>query len=793
MLAPDTWATSLGTRCPAVRSPVPSSDPAVFLSHASPDAEAARRIADALRGFGVEVWLDLNEPRGSDSCDATLRSQIETCALFVPLISRATQQQTEARFRLEWQWADDRTRLLPPARPFIVPVVIDDTAEYGASVPPSFARTPWSRLPGGQPSMAFLDQIKHLIQTIPAPASAAPTVPAPSAARPVEKRRRFAWVFGAALAVTGAVAAIAFRNVGPMFRSPPAPPADTAAHRGTATVSAPAVDRRNIAVLPFANLSADAAASSFFADGFQEDLLTTLSYLGELRVVSRTSARQYRTTQKSAHQIGRELHVGTLLEGSVLRSGDHVRVTSQLTDATTGQHLWAQAYDRELQDIFAIQRELAQAVAQTLGVDLTEKEAATLALIPTHNSAAYELFLREREHHDDSTNTSERMQQSIELLQRAVALDPTFAQAWSLLAVNHAEFYFRGYDQTPHRLELATMAIDHALSLAPHDPTVQADAGRYHDYGFRDYVRAAAYFQQVLEVAPHNVDALASMGFIRRREGRWAESVTLMEQALALDPRNLTVLRALAVTYELMRHYDLALARRQTLHELVPDDLAAAFEVARLQSIQSESAKPVELALVPYAGIITDAPEPVWQARFAVARSHGDWTQCLDLLDHPPAGANAARLRSQRLKTLWAADRLEEARLLAQQTVDDLQRTLEATPHDLELLQQRFLALCLLGARDESQVELNHLTQLQLELRDAIDGQFWRTMRIDWFAFFGTPDQTAAAIRAALRYPGCALTRWSFLQPDFPATVSHSAPFQDLMTDASAWAPLPLD
>lgn len=783
---------------------MPSSHP-IFISYAHEDAAPARALADALRETGLEVWFDQNELRGGDQWDTKIRVQIKSCGLFIPLISRTTQARDEAYFRLEWKLADDRSHLMAPGKVFIVPVVIDDTAEYNASVPESFSRAQWTRLPDGQPTDAFVAQVKHLATggaSAPpfppgAPAPTAPNVPRTPPATPATRASGKPRIPVGLIVVVAAIAGITAVAISGNRDDPPsaAPASATSADATGAPPAAPAMDRRSIAVLPFTNMSEDPAANSFFADGVHEDLLTNLAYIGELRVVSRTSVMPYRDTRKPVKQIAEELRVGTLLEGSVRRAGDRVRVTAQLIDASTDEHIWAQTYDRELKDVFAIQGELARAIAAALRIALTDRQAATLAQAPTQNPAAYELFLREREMSERDGNDQDRVQRSIQLLQRAVTLDPEFAQAWALLAVNYAQTHFWNYDRTPERLDLAHAAITKALALAPDDLTVKTHAGSYHYYGYRNYAQAAAYYQAVLDVAPQHVDALASMGFIRRREGKWAESVALHRRAIALDPRNVSVLRGLVASLDKMRHYDRAIAYQQQLVEVLPNSLADELFLAQLRCQAELSVQPLQATLARYDGITSDVPDVLWYWRLNTARAAGDWATAHAMLDDPIASMNRDEVTETRIFVLLEQDELEAVNTLAPPLISTYEAKLAAAaaPGDMALMSRLFALYCVTEQREKARALLDRSKAALQALNDAVDGQGWRLNQFFWEMIFGDPVTAVETVREALRYPGADLHRWTFIKRDFPAVFRNQPALQALLADDDAWAPLPLD
>ncbi len=330
---------------------------AVFLSYASQDAAIALQLCNALRQAGIEVWFDQSELRGGDAWDASIRRQIKACALFIPIISRHTHARDEGYFRLEWKLAVDRSHLIVAERPFLLPVVIDDTSDQADKVPDRFRDLQWTRLPGGQSADIFVERVRRLLSPDPTTpnatsvlSSAPPTASmgaASTRSTPLASRLHVFWLVGGLLIlVTGYLVVDKF-----VLPKHSVPAADTPA---AASAHVEAVSDKSIAVLPFADMSENKDAG-FFADGVHEDLLTNLALVPELHVVSRTSVMQYRGTTKTMRQIGQELGVAYVLEGSVRRAGNRIRVTGQLINTRTDQHVWAKNYDRDLTDLFNIQ------------------------------------------------------------------------------------------------------------------------------------------------------------------------------------------------------------------------------------------------------------------------------------------------------------------------------------------------------------------------------------------------------------------------------------------------------
>jgi len=491
---------------------------AVFISYAREDLAAARRIADALAAFDVEVWVDQTELQGGDAWDREIRAQIKNCALFVPIISANTEARREAYFRLEWKLAEERTHLMAEGTSFLVPIAIDTTMEDGALVPASFLRAQWLRLPRGVPNTHFVDRVRTLLEDHPR----SPGQPA-APPRPPERPWIGKW--------TGLVAGLALAG-GLWFLGHRAGPA--AAGEASAVANRP---EKSIAVLPFVNMG-EAPENAFFTDGIHEDILTTLANVGELKVISRTSVAQYRDSQKPLRQIAEELGVRYVLEGSVQRAGNSVRVTAQLIDARTDAHIWAQKYDEQfdLNDVFAIQSALATEIAGALNAAISPQEKARLGSRPTTNVAAYEFYLRGREQFRAEDNTRDRLAKTEPLFAQAVALDSGFALAWKALADVHFLAY-QTLDRSAAQLAQAKECVDTAVRLAPDDPVVILGLGNYYEVT-NDLKAARACYERAVAAAPNNVDVLASLSSIDRKDGHWEAALAELRQAASLDPRS---------------------------------------------------------------------------------------------------------------------------------------------------------------------------------------------------------------------------------------------------------------
>jgi serine/threonine protein kinase/Tfp pilus assembly protein PilF len=331
-------------------------------------------------------------------------------------------------------------------------------------------------------------------------------------------------------------------------------------NRAMSQNAAPAnTSEKSIAVLPFDNLS-DHQANANFAMGIQDEILTDLAKIADLKVISRTSSMQYKTGGKrNLREIGQQLGVAHVLEGSVQRAGNRVRVNTQLIDARTDAHLWAQTYDRDLADVFAIQSEIAKTIAQQLKAELSLQEKGAMEKPPTTDFVGYELFLRAVALVIDTGNgmlpNSARLPQAVRLLDEAVTRDPHFVRAWCLLSMTHGWLYVQGDDRTPTRRDLAKTAVQAALRLQPDAGEPHLALAFYYYNCFRDFGRARSELAIASRTLPNDAVVFELTAYIDRREGRWEEATRNMERVIELDPRNLGNLAELMEMYHYQRRY----------------------------------------------------------------------------------------------------------------------------------------------------------------------------------------------------------------------------------------------
>jgi TolB-like protein/Flp pilus assembly protein TadD len=575
----------------------PGSTPAaaVFLSYASQDAEAARKICDALRAAGIEVWFDQSELRGGDVWDRKIRQQIHDCALFVPIVSEHTQARLEGYFRLEWKLAVDRSHLMALERPFLVPVVVDGTGDQEAVVPDAFRAVQWTRVPAGDPPPAFVEHVRRLLSpelfrgttTIRPQASAAP-----GTAAVIGQSVRASWRLRPALlglvaaAVCGALAYLVIDKIWISKHSPTSQPMTSAAPETVSRVrtipTAFSPPPHSIAVLPFVNMSGD-KEQDYFSDGLSEELLNSLARINELQVAARTSSFYFKGEHADLATIAHKLNVASVLEGSVRRSGHTIRVTAQLNNAVTGYHLWSQTYDRDLGDVLKLQTDIANAVANALRVTLLGDVAAKIEVGGTRNPAAFDAYLRASNsyRHFGPANLAagglnkEGLQSAVAAYTEAIRADPDYALAYAGRSLAFADFaralvtgpdvggYFnKAHSDARKAIALAPDLAEGHLALANFfaGSLELADA-------FREYERALA-------LAPGNATMLREYGAFAVLIGRSEAGLAAAHRLLVLDPLNSMNHFGLGTTLIFARRYGEAIIALTDAKAPTPEDVS---------------------------------------------------------------------------------------------------------------------------------------------------------------------------------------------------------------------------
>ena len=613
----------------------------------------------------------------------------------------------------------------------------------------------WTRLSDGIPTAQFVERVKRLTEKPLAAAEeatgarafaqAVPTGPSGGKAVP-----GWVWGLGAGFVVAVAAFLITHRKAEP----PAAPEAKVEAKPAEPTAEAAVeskVSEKSIAVLPFANMS-DEKDNAFFTDGIQEDILTNLALVHELRVVSRTSVQRYRDTTKPITQIASELGVAYILEGSVRRAGNKVRVTGQLIQAATDQHVWAKAYDRDMTDIFAIQSELSQAIASELKAALSPEEKAQLDRQPTQNTAAYDLYLRAR-----SMDSLSDLHKQEQILEQAVAMDPSFARAWADLADEYAEDAFEQHEGMDALLAKSKAAIDKAVQLAPDDPEVISSLGTFYYYGYRDYAKANEQYQRIARLRPNDASVDNSLALILRRQGKWAESLEHSRRAVALDVANARYLNNHIATLVEARRYDELAEAWKRMAALKPERWEIPFQVAIVAFHATGSTKEAE------AFIAHMTPEQR-------VSSEG-----MDLLTNwaTTTGnyAEAARLQkiqryttSQELEPweqdvisaltfVYAGDKAGAIERLGHIPEDNIKR-LEREPNNARCWTFQAIILLCQGKTDEGVRASDRSLEIMSKTQDALDLGIYKGFHFMNLAATGDSDRAIAELAKLVRLPG---------------------------------------
>ncbi len=557
-----------GNEPDAEHSADPHSD-AVFISYASQDASAAERIASALRAAGIEVWFDQSELRGGDAWDASIRRQIKNCALFIAVISKNTHARGEGYFRLEWKLAVDRSHLMASDLPFLLPVVVDNTSDREDRVPDRFREVQWTRLPGGTNADTFVNRVHRLLS--PHASMPAATSAQSSAARSTlpASRSFVRWIAGGLVFI--AAGYFVFDKFVPPKHSAPA--ADRAV---TAPVQGKEISDKSVAVLPFTDMS-EKHDQEYFGDGVAEEILDLLAKASQLEVIARTSSFSFKGKSDDIPTIAGKLHVAYILEGSVRRSGNRLRVTTQLVRASTGVHMWSETYDRDLQDIFTVQDEIAGAVVAALKLQLLPSQPFAGAH-RTASQEAYAHYLRglqlaRRDSHEDDRHAMDEFAAAIDL-------DPGYAAAYAGLADSTYKVADDNGDEATFRR--AVEAADRSLSLDPQLPEGYITRVRIRVGYSRDFAGARADAEQAVALSPGDARAQLAYAYVLICSGRTTEGITAERKALDIDPLNLWAWVSLAL--RLLNSGDLADAEQAGLRalEIRPESVHGQYVLARI-------------------------------------------------------------------------------------------------------------------------------------------------------------------------------------------------------------------
>ena len=520
--------------------------------------------------------------------------------------------------------------------------------------------------------------------------------------------------------------------------------------------AAAAVPEKSIAVLPFKNLSRD-PDNAYFSEGVQDEILTRLAKIAELKVIARTSTQKYKSAPDNLREVGKQLGVANILEGSVQRSGDLVHVNVQLIRADTDAHLWAESYDCKLSEgVFAVELEVAQKVASALNAKLTGAEEQALVLQPTNNPEAYDAYLRGLAFDARSSYSGDATKTAIDSYERAVQLDPNFALAWARLSRANANVYFRSSDTTAARRDAAKRALENAQKLQPNSPETLLALGYYQYWVLRDYELAKTTFGLVRKALPANSEVRQALGAVTRREGAWNESVAYWEEALALDPRNPELLSNAAFTYAILRQFPTALKLYDRALDLVPNDpdlMAIKATVYQAQGNLHEAAKLL---------MDVDAQTPsgiAFGAKLAQLRLERNHAEAIRLLQTRLAqfsfGSEIDRGVNQVLLAL--AQRLAGDRPAARATAEQARNTLDPLfknqPDNPDLAAVMALAHASLEEKDSALKAAERATVLLPSSKDRVNGPAFEENLALIQAMFGETTRAISTLTRLLETP----------------------------------------
>ena len=517
---------------------------------------------------------------------------------------------------------------------------------------------------------------------------------------------------------------------------------------------------RVLVVLPFKNLGAP--ADQYFADGLTEEITNRLASLSGLRVISRTSAEQYRKTSKTLKEIGAELGAGFVLEGSVrwerADSGPgRIRVTPQLIQAADDSHLWADAYEVELTEVFRIQSEIAERVTTALDLALQAPKRASLANAGTRSAEAYDFYLRGNEYAGRSYSRS-NIEAAVDLYRKAVALDSSFALAQARLARAHSAMYWFYYDRSSVRLASAKAAVDAAIRLAPELPEATTALGYYYYWGLRDYTLALTEFEHALEQQPGNSELLAAIAYVERRQGRWDQATARLSEALRYDPRSALRTLDLADTYMSVRKYPEAERLFDRAIQLAPDwaepyaykamlYLVWRGDLKGARAVVGQALTRVSAGRLAQALLIPDAISGALLTSDSLHRAS------VEAVDPSAFDGDTARYHLLVAEAAHYQDRTQAARAHGDSASALLEARVRKQPDDAKLLVRLGLAHARAGRKRDAIAAGRRAAELLPPSRDANSGPFVLTHLAEIYTIVGEPDLAIQTLRPLLAIP----------------------------------------
>ncbi len=508
---------------------------------------------------------------------------------------------------------------------------------------------------------------------------------------------------------------------------------------------------KSIAVLPFENLSPD-PDNSYFADGIQDEILTRLAKIADLKVISRTSTRHYKSAPDNLPEIAKQLGVAHILEGSVQKSGEVMRVNVQLIKAADDSHLWAETYDRKFSNIFGVESEIAKLIAESLQAKLTGREEQELAAKPTNNPEAYEAYLRGVAFQGRIYSSNHLLLKAIGHLEQAVQLDPNFALAWARLSRAHAFLYFR-HVASP---DVAKAALEHAQKLQPNSPETMLALGYYQYYVLADYGLAKATFLLVNKLLPSNSEVAWALSVVNRRLGNWNESLAWVERALATDPRNGEIITTGAWTYEMLRQFPKALKLYDQAMDIVVSDPDLRSHVASVYQAQGN----LEQAAKFLSDVTAETPfEAAFFTKVIQLRLERNHEEAIQLLQTRlaqfqfPSEINKGTTQVYLAFVQRLAGDTVGAKVSAEQARTTLEPLCKDQPDNYNSATWLALAYSALGEKDPALREAERAIMLMPSSKDAVDGPAAEEKLALIQAIFGENSRAIETLRRLLQTP----------------------------------------
>jgi TolB-like protein/class 3 adenylate cyclase/Flp pilus assembly protein TadD len=519
------------------------------------------------------------------------------------------------------------------------------------------------------------------------------------------------------------------------------------------------IPEKSIAVLPFENLSEE-KQNAYFADGVQDEILTHLAKIADLKVISRTSVMQYKgALARNLREIGKQLGVAHMLEGSVQRAGGKVRVNAQLIDARNDAHLWAQTYDRDLADVFAIQSEIAKTIADELKAKISPIEKAAIEKPPTTDLTAYDSYLRARALYADTSDQSrakENIPECVRLLDDVVSRDPNFVSAWCLLSNTHGTSYYLGHDHTPERLQKANAAAQAALSVDPGSGEAHLAKALYYYRGFRDFKSAREELANARQTLPNDAQVFFFSGVFDYRQGDWPTATRNIERAVELDPRNLLYAQQLALCYQPQRRYADELRMWERALSIVPGDGVSRVGRACVAANARGDMKPYQetisalLAENPDANREMDDPFYALRERTPAAAARALSNYSADGVFY--YGVSYPRAYWEGVVARWEGDSTK-ARAAFAAARTQIEKLLQEQPDFVAALSLLGMIDAGLGRKDEAIREGQRACELLPIAKDAVDGVAFVVNLAQIYAWTGEKDRAIEQLNAALRVP----------------------------------------